>query len=792
MANPESPPACNFPEILARDLELSEATFLARSMTAGTPIRSLATPTEERQPLYLAIDKQNSHVHWEDTLSKEGGLGVIDEASYLSDSSDNGTTSEVASLTSDSGTDSGPEMEPPSVRILRQSVCTAATSVTAHCLPSKEEPAYSLVALEDSYHGQSWIDLDMETSDDDEPGEAQTARPGQPTKHIPECAADSVRTLPPSSGSDKYSDRQGNGVLPACPPPLDRVLAALPSSSFSSERPRTSSGVPTQDKPRLVEIPRPFCSHKRSFSHDPSSRQLSRSLSEFQPDPSRSWTLTSSTLASRASGFQHEILGAETFPTSPSRETKQYQAIMSGQKVIDATPGRASRIAFAPDDEPPQDEIINEHNARQSHEDDHPAADISHDDDHLAADISHDDSVEADERMSGVKIPAQLLEEILSSPGQQEEAATPDPQEPPTDEPRSDSSDDSSIGETWYRSRVAVPETHIPSSSSNAITSQASMAIPPHIFEQLSTSVTSFGEMPLSPKSLTMDMIRSCSKKLRMKFDQSLLANALNEPDASTPPSPKWKLSSLRKKDTPPPSAPSAPTSSFLTHPSPEAAAMLKIFPRASKHHCESLYAYLVAYNYIGSLCGEDEFFKAFDPTSVASAIGTVSRLTRKTPRLMHHRTTNDDTTGVPDKAVTLLGMDASSSTAPGPSTRKLSKMRSFFRKGKGAGEMVVTEPEPANPAKSAASSSAAAAKARPARVVTEAEVKKLQAGLLQCVRNLVAKARAGSSTAEAGTLQTDDFEVDPEGWRTLDPYLLRALSEVVRAEEDRLASSTA
>ncbi|KAH8908170.1 hypothetical protein BR93DRAFT_937435 [Coniochaeta sp. PMI_546] len=788
MSSPESPPACNFPEILARDLEVSEATFLAKSMTAGTPIRSLATP--KRQPLYPVIDKQDPHVHWEDTPSKECGLGVIDEDSYRSDSPDNGTPSEVASLTSDSGSDSGMDIEPPSVRMRRQSVCTTATSVMAHCLPAKEQPGYSLVALEDSYQGQSWINLDMEDSDDDddEPGEAQTARPGPPTKHNPECVVphrkDAVHTFPSSSGSEKLSHRQGNDLSPAHSPPLNHLSAAIPPTSIPCQRPHTASGVPSQDKPRLVEIARSLPLHKRSFSHDPSSRLISRSLFEFQPGPSHCRNSTSSTLASEASGFQHEILRAEIFPATPLSKSRQYQATMSGRKVVDATPGRVSSgIDVADDDEQTQDENVSNHDAR-----------VPHDDEHPTAEMSQDSNIEANEHMSQVKIPTPLLEEILSSPAQP--VSSQGPQESPVDEQTYESSDDSSVGETWFRSKVALPMTHISSPSNAAITSQSrvSVRIPPHIFEQLSNSTTSFVEMPLSPKSLTLDMIRSCAKKLKMKFNRSSLATALDEPDvAPAPPPHKWKLSSLRKKDNPPP-APTAPTPSSLAQASPEATAMLKIFPRASKHTCESLYAYLVAYNYITLLCGEDDFFKAVASSSVATAISTVSRITKKTPRLVHHGTTNDDasSTGIPGKALTLLGMDATStstSTTPGPSAPKLSKMRSFFKKGKEAGEMVVQQED--EPAESAASSSVANTKARPARVVTEAEVKKLQGGLLQCVRNLVAKARAGSNPAAAGTLQTDDFEVDLEGWKTLDPYLLRSLCEVVSAEEDRLASST-
>jgi hypothetical protein len=115
-----------------------------------------------------------------------------------------------------------------------------------------------------------------------------------------------------------------------------------------------------------------------------------------------------------------------------------------------------------------------------------------------------------------------------------------------------------------------------------------------------------------------------------------------------------------------------------------------------------------------------------------------------------------------------LLGVGTSTPT-PDPSTPRLSKMRSFFNvkgKAKDEGQMV--------PAKAGPSG-----RSRP---VTERDVKEVQAGLLRCIRTLVAKLRA------VGLLKSD-FEINPEGWKTLDPYLLRALCEIVRAEEDRLVS---
>lgn len=794
MDNPESPPACNFPEILARDLEISEATFLAKSMTAGAPICGVATraPERQKQPLCVSIDDQSPRVHWEDVLSKDGSLGVIDEASYHSDSDDNDTMpSEIASLTSDSGTESGQEMEPPTIRMRRGSVCMAVTSVAAHCLPPKEQPGYSLVALEDSYQGQSWIDLDMEDSEDDEHGEAQTARPGPQPKDTPECAGDlpnaSVLGFPSPSGPDKLSGHQGNGFSPSHPPSLDRVLVALPASSFSSERPHTSSGVPAQEKPHhLVEIASSPSFQKRfSTSEDLSRGVTSRSLFEFERHPTHSWASAGTTLASEASDFNHEIIQSETCRVS---KPNRYQARMSGRKVIGGTPEPVpTGSSVAGDVEPTQDEIINVY-----------LSSVPQDDEHPTADISDGGSVAANERMSRVKIPPHLVDAILSAAAHQPATNPTDliaaqaSQVLPSPGQLSDNSD-SSLVETFFRSKIALPDAHTSSSrelqsddQSRPSTAKApvNMRLHPDVFYRLEASISGFPDTMLSTRALPIDIIRSLPKKLDYRDSSATLTVALEQPDlAAPPPTPsKWKVSSLRKRDPRPPT-PSSPAPSSAAQPSP-ASIIRRVFPQGNAHHCDSLYAHLVAYIYISSLCGHDAFFSTNDPSAMATTTTSLSPNTRKTRNIMHRimpgEASSSSSTAIPRKASMFLGMDKATPTPDPTGTPKLSKMRSLF-KGKGTktkeeGQMV--------PAKNAGGG-----RSRP---VTERDVKEVQAGLLRCIRNLAAKLKTddGRGGGETGVLREDDFEVDAEGWRVLDPYLLRALCEIVRAEEERLGAA--
>lgn len=770
MDGTESAPACNFPEMLARDLEMSEATFLAKRMTAGVPIRSLATPTPERQKQSLcsSTDNHSPHVHFEDSMSAESSLGVIDEASCHSDSDGNGTTpSEVASLTSDSGTDSGPEMEPPSVRTRPQSVCTTGACVVAHSLPPKEQPGYSLVALEDSYQGQSWIDLDVEDSEDDDYEAAQTARAGLGTEHTPECAVD----LPEATGQG-HSSSSGFGEAPdgrgneARPLSLDRVVTVLPASSFPPERPHTSSGVPAQEHPRLVDVPHSSLSHRR-----PSSLEIPYVPSQLRLQPDRhpahnSWPFTSS-LASRASDFDHEAIQREALHVSiPARSHARMRGMEATANVPDrAVPwtGAAGGLDLG------QDEPIDNYLA-------HIPQDGG---EHAAAYLTYDSSTAADEQMNGAKVPFHLS---ATAPTAEQEPATPE----------SSDTSDSSVVETFFRSKIALSDTQAshsrdlrpvsrPASASTA-KAPVNMRLHPDVFYRLEVSINGFPDTMLSTRALPIDIIRSLPKKLDYRGSSSPLTFALEQPDLAT--SPKWKVSSLRKRDSPPP-PPSPPTSLLHAPSQPTPASIIqRVFPRGSTVHCDSLYAHLVAYTYLTSLCGPDPFLTGNDPSAPAPT--TTSRIPG-TRNLMHRlEPRGDDATAIPRKASMLLGMGKTTAAASDVAdVPRLGKVRSLFfgkgrGKGKGAGkdEMV--------PAKS----EGGGGRSRP---VTEGDVRVVQAGLLRCVRCLVAKlktADGGRGNEERTGHAGWEGACEAGGWMGLDLYLLRALCELVRAEEERLAAA--
>ncbi|CAM1506085.1 Fc.00g057260.m01.CDS01 [Cosmosporella sp. VM-42] len=156
-----------FPEMLARDLEISSAVFAAKNMTAGTPSLSLWVE-EKTKPRSMSCPSRLhplvSERPYHTGSSRVQTLGAIEERDsmvsfiehqqYATDD----TTSDAESLT---GTESSMGIEPPSIRLREQSIITTATSLTS---TSGHPPSPKDLMAHDRAQEYSWIDVD---SDDD-------------------------------------------------------------------------------------------------------------------------------------------------------------------------------------------------------------------------------------------------------------------------------------------------------------------------------------------------------------------------------------------------------------------------------------------------------------------------------------------------------------------------------------------------------------------------------------------------------------------------------------------------
>ncbi|KAI1430514.1 hypothetical protein GGR50DRAFT_690421 [Xylaria sp. CBS 124048] len=121
--------------------------------------------------------------------------------------------------------------------------------------------------------------------------------------------------------------------------------------------------------------------------------------------------------------------------------------------------------------------------------------------------------------------------------------------------------------------------------------------LPSNIEETIKLYVTNFPDPMLMCTSLLIDSVRNLSHRIRYNND-GLRSDTLTvpgeQPQRHKISKWKWLGSSAQEQEQPDPA---------LTYVTPEWAVMRKIFPHGSDDLCEALYAYILVYNYISSLC---------------------------------------------------------------------------------------------------------------------------------------------------------------------------------------------
>jgi hypothetical protein len=533
----------------------------------------------------------------------------------------------------------------------------------------------------------------------------------------------------------------------------------------------------------------------------------SRSLSEYNRRPVLSWGSAATTLASQASEFQHEIIGSEAYHNSHIEKESHNQAIVSDDSTGDIAEHSPSAIHVDDQERCTQDGDFGD--------------DPSHNHGEEEADPLNKSSIAGHGRMSGIDIPTHLSEEVVDDPVQvsarppdlttvqaSQDVAAQDLQDPPTPA-ESANSGESSVVETFFRSKIALPAATSTTSrpvsgvqtSSPSDRAPVNMRLHPDVFYRLEASIKGFPDTMLSTRALPIDIIRSLPKNRSYSSSSpsssspsSSLTAALSQPDAAyLPPTSKWNLS-LRKRNNHPPLPPPAPATLPASTGPPPTSIIQRVFPLGNVLHCDSLYAHLIAYIYVASLCGPDAFYNSTDTSCVTAPTSAMSGTPAKKSRNLMHRLSDGETAAIPRKASMLLGMDKATPTpdpttasSPEPSTHKMSeKVRGLFRGSRARRESSEDGTQgrmvPAKPGVSGRS-----------KPVTERDVREVQAGLLKCIRCLVAKLKTGREEGDKGLLREDDFLVDADASSmALDPYMLRALVEIVRREEERLVGGWA
>ncbi|KAG6116796.1 hypothetical protein E4U13_001609 [Claviceps humidiphila] len=279
--------------------------------------------------------------------------------------------------------------------------------------------------------------------------------------------------------------------------------------------------------------------------------------------------------------------------------------------------------------------------------------------------------------------------------------------------------------------------------------------LPPDAVENLRISVALFPETMLLTSSLTVETIRSFSKKVRRP---SLESSSIVLGEGLLPESPRrslWRkviphrrgsqFSDPRTLSAPPsPRHPgsSAPTSPASTDTLKPWMPLKNVFGCCSDYICDALYAHIVAYNYVSAFLSKTPV-----PLSASGHSGTLNL--RESP-------SHDD---IPAKAAYLLGLSAS---GDGAATMGRFPHRLGSLPGDRIMEGISTHRDTV-------------------LIAQDNTLRAIQSGLLRCVSRLLntAKHMAENDTTQDGVIEVESGDADM--------LFLRSLCEIVRMAEDSM-----
>ncbi|KAG5961482.1 hypothetical protein E4U58_004249 [Claviceps cyperi] len=281
--------------------------------------------------------------------------------------------------------------------------------------------------------------------------------------------------------------------------------------------------------------------------------------------------------------------------------------------------------------------------------------------------------------------------------------------------------------------------------------------LPPDAVENLRISVALFPETMLLTSSLTVETIRSFSKKVRRP---SLESSSIVLGEGSLAESPRrslWRkviphrrgsqLSDPRTLSAPP----SPHHSGSLAPPSPASTDTLKpwiplknVLGCCSDYICDALYAHIVAYNYVSAFLSK---VKTPVPLSASGHSGTLN---------LRKSASHDD---IPAKAAYLLGLSASGDGAA-------TMGRSPHQLGSLPGDRIMEGILPHRDT---------------VLFAQDNTLRAIQSGLLRCVSRLLntAKHMAENNITEDGVIEVESGDADM--------LFLRSLCEIVRMAEDSI-----
>ncbi|KAK3186759.1 hypothetical protein K4F52_004505 [Lecanicillium sp. MT-2017a] len=281
--------------------------------------------------------------------------------------------------------------------------------------------------------------------------------------------------------------------------------------------------------------------------------------------------------------------------------------------------------------------------------------------------------------------------------------------------------------------------------------------LPPDVIETLRVSVTCFPETMLLSSSLTIETIRSYSKKMRHPNMDLLRPSPPTSPTSVGRKSLWHKVNPLKRASSASLRADMHGMNGSAAHTisssQPISNPLKNVFSCCSDYICDALYAHIVAYNYISALVAR------MPPPAMKRMHSNAGRMSSE---YQHQQQDN-----IPKKAASLLGLGGA-----GGAGNQHAAAETMPTRGRRLSKRASNQSMPWPREEMVASHSGSS-------VSMDNAVQALHGGLLKCIARLMSTARLMS---ESGSIEERAIDMSSED---TDMLFMRSLCEIVRIAEE-------
>ncbi|KAM0516958.1 hypothetical protein ACHAPE_005070 [Trichoderma viride] len=259
-----------FPELLARDLEISKPIFEARSMTAGPPISPPASSFHGHmdKPKVATVPYRPTFSPYQSAHLRVQALGAIQERHSMVSFLDQQESDRLNDMTSDScsatetDTSSIYSAEPPSFLIPHLSIDKKSSKLQ---LAKQKPPSLNISSIprsEGSRHDSSWIEADSDAEDEyrEEAGIYSTALHLSPRPPTPPEFEASIGSISVGGNTHKYLHRKAHSVTGSsgiAPPPPGQHLSNSMAQTWRPSSTQYPGQMRYPDSPESLYLPMP-------------------------------------------------------------------------------------------------------------------------------------------------------------------------------------------------------------------------------------------------------------------------------------------------------------------------------------------------------------------------------------------------------------------------------------------------------------------------------------------------------------------------------------------------------